>query len=297
MDQPARNGAPQSPTGNGTAQAIPGAVSILTTLAIKWREIEVDPALVRPAAGNRIVTPESVADLLPSMEKEGQIVPAIICPDPENPRFFLGLDGNRRGLCQRILGRKLRACLLESAPPEKEIIRIRAATNFHRKNASAYELAADIQRWKELEGGATQRQAAEAFGISASQVCKLLDKLEHACLEVREAEESKVICPDSARLIATLRSHGQQKEALKETIAHNLKRDAVERLVARMKGFTKKGKSKPVKIYVDGVTLLVPGDWTWQQIRDFVAKLKGAADRGEKMDAPLSLLPSLLKSA
>ncbi len=71
-----------------------------------------DAALVRPAPGNRVVTPESVSDLLPSMESQGQLVPGIIYPDPEQPGHYFGADCNRRAMVCRILGRKLRAYLL-----------------------------------------------------------------------------------------------------------------------------------------------------------------------------------------
>jgi ParB-like chromosome segregation protein Spo0J len=227
------------------------------------------------------------------MEKEGQLVTAIIYPDPERPGHYLGADANRRAMSCRILGRKLRAYVLESAPLEEEIIRIRAATNYHRKNASAYEIAADIKRWMELKG-ATQRQAAEAFGISAPQVSKLLDKLENACLEVRQAEESKAICPDSARIIATLRSPDQQREALKEALARNLTREAVERLVARMKGSPKKTKAKPLKLKLDGVQM-VASNATLDGLQAFTEQLLAALRKLAKDGDGIEFLPARLK--
>ena len=299
MDPAPRNGTP-APEQNrlSPGQPVPAPIPVATPAVgalPTWKEIEVDAALVRPAPGNRTVTPESVSDLVPSVEKEGQLVPAIIFPDSERPGHFLGADGNRRAMVSRILGRKLRAYLLDRAPTEEEIIRIRAATNFHRKNASAYEIAADIKRWIELKPGATQRQAAEAFGISAPQVCKLLDKLEHACAELRQAEEEKRICPDSARIIATLPTAEQQREALKDAIAHDLKRDAVERLVARIKGVPQKAKAKPLKLKLDGVQM-VASNPTLDGLQAFAERLLAALKRLAKDGDAIDFLPARVKA-
>lgn len=273
--------------------AVPAGISRPADLP-RWKEVEVDAALVRPAPGNRVVTPESVSDLLPSMESQGQLVPGIIFPDPELPGYYRGADCNRRAMVCRILGRKLRAYLLDQAPTEEQVIRIRAATNFHRKNASAYEIAADIKRWLELNEGATQRQASEAFGISAGHVCKLLDKLKSACGELRQAEEGMKICPDSARIIATLPSPEQQREALRDAIAHDLKREAVERLVARMKGITKKARTKPVKVKLDGVQM-VASNPTLEGLQAFGERLLAAVRRCVKDGDGVEILPSRLK--
>ncbi len=70
------------------------------------------------------------------------------------------------------------------------------------------------------------------------------------------AEEEKKICPDSARIIATLPSPERQREALRDAIANDLKREAVERLVARMKGLTKKARTKLVKLKLEGVQMV-----------------------------------------
>src|SRR5262245_27024860 len=80
------------------------------------RVLEFDPADCLPAPGNRPVTPESVTDLLPSMEKTGQVVAGFIYADPELPRKWRVADGNRRVMCCRILGIKFRAILLDHAP-------------------------------------------------------------------------------------------------------------------------------------------------------------------------------------
>ncbi len=259
-----------------------------------FRIVEVDATHVHSPPGNRIVTLESLSDLMPSLDSDGQLVPAILYEHPEITGHFMAADGNRRAMAMRVLGRKLKAVILPKAPTESELIRLRIAANFHRKNASAYELAADIQRWMELEG-ANQRQAAEAHGISASQLSKVLAKAQNACAAVREAEEAKRICPDVARLISTLPKEEMQREALQQAISRDLKRDTVENIVTRMKGAKRPRTAKPVKAKADGVTLVAPGDWTWNHVKELAERLKGAAARGEKLDAPLSLLPSLLK--
>jgi hypothetical protein len=69
-----------------------------------------DASRVHTPAGNRKITPESVCDLLASVEKDGQLIGGIVYHDatlPEGDVYCA--DGNRRLMVARILGQGQRA--------------------------------------------------------------------------------------------------------------------------------------------------------------------------------------------
>jgi ParB/RepB/Spo0J family partition protein len=256
--------------------------------------VDLDPARVHTPPGNRKVTPDSVADLLPSVEKDGQLVFGIVYPHPDLPGEFYCADGNRRLMCCRILGRPFKAVELPSAPSKEELLRIRVTANFHRKNASAYELAADVTAWMELTGG-TQKAAAEFFCISEGQLSKILAKARNACEAVRKAEEDKTICQDVARIIATL-PQDRQPAALVQVIEHDMKRDAVEKLVANIKGTKPAKHDKPIKVRTPkGVQAVIPA-LDYDSLLAELGVLMEAVKKVQKHALPLASLPALLRA-
>jgi ParB/RepB/Spo0J family partition protein len=257
--------------------------------------VELDPSKVHIPPGNRLVTPELVADILPSIENDSQLVPAIVYPHPTLPGEWMAADGNRRAMVARILGRKLKAFVLAAAPTDEELIRIRVTTNFLRKNSSAYELAVDLERWMNAKN-ASQRQAAEFFRISEAQVSKILNKARNAIPEVIQAEKEGKIVEDVGRLLATL-PKDKQAEALIHVLQNDMRRDSVEGFVANIKGFKRPKESKPVTASEGGATFRFPSSWSWQRIIESALKLVEAAKRGMKVDGlGTNALPGLLKT-
>lgn len=254
--------------------------------------VEVDPAKVDPAPGNRPVTIESVSDLLESMKVQ-QLVPAILYPHPTDQGRWIAADGNRRAMASRILSRPLKAILLPAAPSKMELLRIRVVANFHRENASAYELAADIEAWLE-ESKDTQKAAAVFFSMSESQVSKILAKAKSATQAVIDAEKDGRICADVGRLIATVAKE-KQGEVLAHVIANKMSRDQTEGYVATVKGF-KKPNVKPIVATDGGATVKFPANWSFQRIIEFAGKLQEAAKQGLKVPGlTVTALPGLLK--
>jgi hypothetical protein len=246
------------------------------------RIVEIEPHKVHTPPTNCPVTAEAVtkSGLLASIEKD-QLLPGIIWPRQEMPGHFWCGDGNHRLLCQRILGRMFKAIVLDKEPDADELARIRVMANFHRRNPSAYQLAREIRGWLERDKSRTQKMAAAFFTISEGTCSKILAKAANACQAVREAEENGLIVPDVARLFATLPDHDQQREALGkaiETPEHPaMSRDAVEAMVARMKG-VKKPKIKSVAI-------------TPAMVRHVVVS---AIEEIEKTGQPLRNLPDII---
>ena len=114
-------------------------------------ELSTDDVLTPEA--NRIVTLETVPDLLASMQAEGQLVPALVCPHPDLPGKWLCLGGNRRLFCCRVLCLKLKAVAVEGPVTEERQVKLRLTENVIRRNMSLLEIAEGLQRYMQLGDG------------------------------------------------------------------------------------------------------------------------------------------------
>jgi ParB/RepB/Spo0J family partition protein len=256
--------------------------------------VEVDPAKVHPAKGNRIVTTELVSDLLPSIQEDGQAVPAILFAHPTLPGEYCAADGNRRTLVARILARTLKAVVLATAPTEDELDRLRVAVNFLQKKETSYELAERINAWMK-RNGASQKAAAAHFRLSEPTVSKIVNKALSAIPAVVQAELDKQICPDIGRLLATLPKE-KQAQTLEHVLKNGLTRDQLEPLAAQIRGF-QRAKPKPVTATDGEATVKIPSGWSLQKVIEFAAKLQDAAKHAMKAQGTIAALPGLLKPA
>ena len=255
------------------------------------RIVELDPAKIHPPEGNREVTPDSVTDLVASIKRDGQTQPIIVCAHPTIEGHYLALDGNRRTLSARILGKMISAMVLGTIPTARQLVKIRNNSNAMRMNASPEDIARDAEFLMEHEG-MTQAEAATELHYSASQLCKIINKVRKACDEVKQAETEGRIVADVARLISTL-PKDQQPEILFKVIDGNLTRDAVEALIAQIKGGKAK-KGKPVKLVIAGIQFIIP-DTRFTTILDALQAVREGVIKADKNNFPLSALPSLLK--
>ena len=254
---------------------------------------------VLPVSGNRPVTPDSVADLLPSIENIGQQVPGIVFAHPELPGKYCCADGNRRALCQRMLGRKFMAILLDHAPTNRELRRIRISTNAIRKGMTADQIAADLEEHV-AETGDTQEAAAEYFSLSPGYVSKLLAPSKRLCPDLHHLRDNPAISRDALRIIATMPTHELQKQLAERALATisaggTVKRDLLERLAAQMKGGPRQAKKpRPLKLKYGGVRMAAE-DGTLAAIRAFQVKLAEALKRLERDDLPPEFLAGFMK--
>jgi ParB/RepB/Spo0J family partition protein len=248
--------------------------------------------------GNREVTLESVADLLPSIERIGQQVPGIVCPHPDLPGKYLNLDGNRRAFCKRILAQPFQAICLNYVPTKAELRRIRITTNSIRKVLTPDEIVADIEEHM-ADTGDIQEAAAEFFGLSAGYVSKLLAPTKRLCAELAFLRNRPDISRDVVRIIATMGPPEMQKQLADRVLAiidvgGRAKRDAVERLARELKAAKRPKKARQVSASCDGARLALPGDWDWDRIKELGQRIVRAGQRGEKGQLPTSVLESLL---
>lgn len=255
--------------------------------------LELDPPDIITPADNRVITPESLSDLLPSMRKIGQQVPGIVFPSPTMPGKFICAAGNRRLACCRFLGIKFKAVAIHGQVSKAELRRLRITENVLRKAMTPFELAADIAAHVQ-ETECTQDEAAEFFGLSSGQVSKLLSVPKRLAPDLHQHVQNFDVCRDVARIISSLPTHEMQREVMKRAIDHDMKRDAVEALAKKMRG-ADRTKQKTIKLSGCGVSALAKGP-TIESLQKFANGLAEAIKRLGKDGAPIELLPTLFAS-
>ncbi|MCE9564620.1 MAG: ParB/RepB/Spo0J family partition protein [Planctomycetes bacterium] len=253
-------------------------------------ELHTDDVIAAP--GNRPVSPDSVSDILPSMQAFGQQVPGIVYLAPDG-KYICGA-GHRRLLCCRILGMRFKAILASGPMSEVELIRLRLTENVIRKAMTPREIAADIEQYITL-AKVTQAEAAEHFGFSTSKVSKMLS-LKNLAPEIHPLVDSGKLCGDVARIIASLQV-GQQKNLADRAVANGWKRDTVEREAKKLRGEKPKVKER-CKLEKNGVRLEFEGGLTWELLKTFTAFLtKVVTERSKSEESPANTLPGVFKSA
>ena len=152
-----------------------------------------------------------------------------------------------------------------------DIIKIRLTENVIRKAMSPREIAADIELYMKLTG-CTQAEAGEHFGFSPAKISKLLS-LKSLAPDLHPLVDSGKLCGDVARIIASLPTPEMQKELAERVQRNDMRRDAVERVAAAMRGSKPKGKPKDKKIKDGPLCLTFPGDWPGAKVIEALGEL------------------------
>jgi hypothetical protein len=125
-----------------------------------------DTELIVTPEGNPVYTSAMLAELLPSVQKHGQLAPGWVCPSPElaeNQR--LCLEGNRRLAVARLLGLQFWAFDLLRFAHEPERIELMFHHHQSRRVMSREEVAERAARYIELTG-CTAAEAAKLLNMS-----------------------------------------------------------------------------------------------------------------------------------
>ena len=168
----------------GAVRAMNLGLDRLTTEAARARElqqaivhgqsvIEIDPAQIDPSfVADRIPSADDPAyeDLRRSIEANGQQVPVLVRPHPDQKGRYQAAYGHRRVRAARDLGRTVRAIVKELS--DSELIVAQAQENGPRLDLSFVERALFASR---LEGrGFTRDLIGKALGIDQPEVSRLL---------------------------------------------------------------------------------------------------------------------------
>jgi ParB/RepB/Spo0J family partition protein len=211
------------------------------------RILLLDPAICRPAPGNRVPTMELAAPfLLPSIADIGQQVPGIVRPHPVRPGEYEVLAGNLRCFCSNILGKPFKAVLAVGDVSEAGVIKLRLTENEVREAMSPCEVADDLARYQQL-ADCTQAKLAEQLHLSETMISRTLRMSKNLAPDLRRFVDDFSVRPSSATLIASLPTHDLQRAAMTKAVERSMTRDAVAAMVAVLKGGRKEKQARPAK--------------------------------------------------
>ncbi len=188
-------------------------------------EIAVDLIDASPYQPRRSFDAESLAELSQSIREHGVIQPILVCP--VGARYEL-VAGERRLRACRLLGmRTIPAMVVELSEKEKAITTL--IENLQRKDLNCLEEAKGYERLIG-EFNFTQEELARRVGKSQSAVANKL-RLLRLPEEVKENISREIISERHARALLGLIREGDQLQALKEIIRHQLSVRQAEELV------------------------------------------------------------------
>jgi ParB/RepB/Spo0J family partition protein len=149
--------------------------------------------------------------LFASLKQDGQKVPMLVAPDPEQPGKYRIVDGHGRAYCLGRLGRMISAIVLPTLPDEVERIVVEFATNLIRRSMSLEVVGLKACRFIELTD-ATQREAAERLNCSDSTISRALKSVRRIPPDMR-ADVNR-LGPSLTGIIASLPGEAAMREAL-----------------------------------------------------------------------------------
>ena len=256
-----------------------------------------DPADCITPDDNRPVNDSDLAELLPSIRTDGQLVPGIVCPHPTLPKKFLVAAGNLRKRCCEILGIPFRAELIDRSLKRAEFIRIRVKENVLRKNPSPFSLCMDVCDYREERGLETWMEVGAELNLRPATMSRITS-VRRIPAELRPLAEQ--VCPSVCWLIAPLKDLGAMQRAFDFATRPGPDgklptRDAMLRFIETLKGKKRPKIAKPryLKGRIDGrpVQIGIMSDDTTDAVIEF---LKGLASRLSKYrDLPPDNLGSL----
>ncbi|MFO0847857.1 MAG: hypothetical protein U0871_04740 [Gemmataceae bacterium] len=250
---------------------------------------EFDAIELEPGPGNSLPTIEEVTrsglyDNLASEPQQQPVIAGDVNPATGRRPLYAGV---RRWFVLRLLGKKIKGLVLSGPVTRADLVKYRLTENVLRRTMSPFEIGADVVVFM-AETNCSQEEAAAKFGMSPAKLSKLLRMYRKAVDAVREAVESHVICPSVGEIIATLPPE-KQPELLERAVKGQIKRDTVERLAKSIRG-ERVRKPKQWKWNGGLGTVIVPGNASPQQIREWLAEKLKQVDHAVKHNLPLDSL-------
>ncbi len=216
---------------------------------------EFDHADGRPNDDNRPAQRPGINMLRESMRKYGQLVPGLVCSDPEDPDRYIVLDGvGRWSICGE-LRIPFQAIMQADPVPEADQIRLDLQHNTIRRNLTTGEVADKTKRFIEVLD-CTQEEASRELSLSTATVSRAMTVNRRLPAHLKELAEA--VRPSIVAMIATLPSHDDMRRSLvyATTPGRDGKLPTREQVGFFIEQFkvkkTRGAKVKPLKGVVDG---------------------------------------------
>lgn len=261
-----------------------------------------------PEQPRKVIPIESVVGMADNIRQMGLLSPLIVCPIdpraakrevdallelPSTPKYKL-IDGHRRF---RALGLvpldEFDALVLSEHPSPDMLLAIQLSLGFTNERLNPVDLADGIQRLMLLKR-VSQAEMSTLLGISTPQLSKLLAINEGLASSVKEDVKAGLIGFSYAAALARIQDIPTQVALAEKVKGKLLSRDALEYEVKRFNQNGKAKRPKPLKVKDREALLQVPGDWTWQQINGWIAKLAEGVRKGMRNNLPPGSLPGLM---
>ncbi|SDV46087.1 ParB/RepB/Spo0J family partition protein [Chitinasiproducens palmae] len=158
----------------------PAVEALISGASVKKRFVRLPlQALVsNPLNSRSFYSPEAISARAASIQKEGQLVPVLVTPNPERAGEYFLIDGHYRRQAMQALGRTdIECCVLEQLAPI-DFYRLSKALNHERESESVLDVALGLKRLREQGIARTDEDLVSIAGENASKISKLLALLD-----------------------------------------------------------------------------------------------------------------------
>lgn len=153
---------------------------LVDTQGVKRRFVRLPLAAIvaNPLNSRTFYSPDAVSARASSIQKEGQLVPVLVTPNPDRQGQFFLIDGHYRRLAMQSLGRQeIDACVLDSLSTV-DFYRLSRALNHERESETVLDVALGLKRLRDNGIAKTDEELVSIAGESASKISKLLALLD-----------------------------------------------------------------------------------------------------------------------
>lgn len=258
--------------------------------------VRLDASKVRVPEGS-FVDQKRLSELVPNIAAIGQQQPILAY---EQDGEYVVYDGVHRTLAKRELGQPVAAIVTERPESEADMIRKQLGCNQVRRRMSHREVASKVCRVMELQGLATQKQAADFLGLSEASISRSMNWATLSPAHVA-AMEGAGVAPSIQSLIPPLPTEERRDDAVRfacTPVDGRLPtREAVQRYIERFRkkpgGRAPKARKLRLKAGSREIVLqCAPGE-TGEHL---IESLKAAIERIKaSRDLPVEALGFVLK--
>ena len=176
VDQHGQSRAPSRQSGNAAGKSAGG--DLVTPATQTLVDLPLARVLDHPRNARHLYDPTRIDEMAASIARDGQMMPAIVMPDPGQPGIYLLIEGRYRKRALQSLGRESILAIVVDPMPELEAYRLSLILNEERNEQTDLDNAIS---WKMLQDDGlftSQEHIAEYLGITQSKVSKTLSLLD-----------------------------------------------------------------------------------------------------------------------